>query len=94
MRPFATPRAFIPSVPLSLRSNAGLASYPAFSIGLLCSHGWLSLDAGALREGCDELGGVPGEPGKQASLGTISGNAEPASEQGKILLQSLPALFL
>lgn len=60
----------------------------------MLTSGWLSLDAGALREGCDELGGVAGEPGKQASLGTTSGKTEPASEQGKILLQSLPALFL
>lgn len=54
------------------------------------------MDAGALGEGCEELGGMAGEPEQQESLGTLSGKAEPALEQGKSLaglLQSLPVLF-
>ena len=56
----------------------------------MLTKGWHSL------EGCDELGRVAGEPGQQASVGTISAKAEPGSEQEKSLvslLQSLPALF-
>lgn len=50
------------------------------------------MDAGALGEGCEELGGVAGESEQQESLGTLSGKTEPALEQGKSLAGSCSLL--